>query len=245
METRKSFQEGRTRLTMKGLAKSLQPREKLLRFGPELLTDSELIAIILRTGTQEETVLEMSNRLILTLSEKDMLNSGLNCLKNANLQDFMEIKGIGKTKASQLIAIMEISKRINSKSLEDVDQITSPRIAAEIFMNKLRHETIEQFYVVGLDTKKRIQFVDCISKGTIDCTIVHPREVYSRAISRKSHCIMLLHNHPTGIVEPSKEDIRLTNRLKEVGSIVGIPVVDHIIIGDGLYFSFLEEGLIG
>lgn len=232
------------KLTMKDLSKSLQPREKLLRFGSSSLSDAELLAIILRTGNREETVLEMCERLLFDLSKKDRQSAGLNALRNANLEDFLSIKGIGQSKATQLLAIMEMAKRINQIREIDLEQITSPSKAAKIFMNELRHEYTEEFYVVGLDTKKRIQFVDKISKGTLDATIVHPREVFQKSISRRAHCIMLLHNHPTGVVKPSKEDIRLTERMREVGEIVGIPVIDHIIIGDGVYFSFLEEGMI-
>lgn len=232
------------KITMKEMSKEIQPREKILKYGAETLSDSELIALILRTGNKNETVVEMANRLLLELSLKDRQSSGLNVLRHASFDDFVSIDGIGETKASQMLAIMEIAKRINSNRVIDIDQITSPSKAAEIFMNEFRHQTIEEFCVVGLDTKKRIKFVEKISKGTIDSTLVHPREVFFSAIGKRVHSIMLIHNHPTGVVTPSNEDIKLTKRLEEVGKLLGIPVIDHIILGDGIYFSFLEENLL-
>ncbi|MCD1146909.1 DNA repair protein RadC [Peptoniphilus sp. KCTC 25270] len=232
------------RKTMKDFSQELRPREKLMLKGPESLSDEELLAILLRTGTKEETVLEMSRRLLSEISELNYNYSGLPALIHATLDEFHQIKGIGPAKACELIAMVEISKRIGKGSATEFTSITSPADAVRIFMSEMRFLPIEMFYVVGLDVKKRIQFVDRISKGTVDSAIVHPREVFSKAIARQSHSLILLHNHPTGIVTPSKEDLRLTDRLREAGKILGISVVDHIIIGDNVYFSFLEKDLL-
>ncbi|MDO5037596.1 MAG: DNA repair protein RadC [Tissierellia bacterium] len=229
-------------LSIKDQLKEYRPRERLLREGAASLADEELLAIILGSGIQGENVVDLSSRILRTLGQKDQTLQGIQTLSLATHADLVEIKGIKGAKCAQILALVEIARRMHREKINIQDSITRPSQAANLFMNEMQHLKQEEFHAVGLDSKKRIQYVAMITRGTLSSTLVHPREVFASAISNRAHSLILVHNHPTGQVSPSSEDIRLTERLKEVGSLVGIPVVDHLIIGDGTYYSFLEEG---
>lgn len=231
------------RFTMKEQRLESRPREKLLMYGPETLTDAELLAIILRVGSNRENVVELSQRILNHFASLEPNSQGMNCLKNAGLNELLDIHGIKEAKAAQILAIIEIAKRFNENDHALVQGFTSPSQGAALFMNEMRYLAVEEFRIVGLNVKKRIKFIETISRGTLDTTLVHPREVFKSAIARMAHSIVLVHNHPTGNPKPSQQDIFLTKRLREVGELVGIPVIDHIIIGDGVYFSFVEENM--
>ncbi|SHJ82091.1 RadC family protein [Paramaledivibacter caminithermalis] len=225
-------------LTIKRMPESERPREKLIRYGADTLSNSELLAILIRTGTKEHSALELANIL---LSHED---NGIRFLANSTIEELSKIKGIGKTKACQIIAAVELGNRLSRSLLEVKKRIKTPRDVTDMFINDMRFLEKEYFKVIFLNTKNEIITYETISIGSLNASIVHPREVFNRAIKKSSASIILLHNHPSGNPEPSKEDINITKRLIKAGEIVGIEVLDHIIIGDGNYFSLKENSLI-
>lgn len=223
--------------TIKSIPKDDRPQEKLLKYGANSLSNSELIAIILRTGSKDENVIMLAQRIL----KED--GKGLKNIAEGTLEKFKRYKGINDAKASQLLALSELSKRISTLKIEKI-KISSPNDAAVVMMEEMRYYKKEYFKIILLDTKNNILKVSEISVGSLNCSIVHPREVFTEAIISSSSSIILVHNHPSGEPEPSNEDIVLTNRLVECGKIIGIKIIDHIIIGDGIFYSFKEEGLI-
>ena len=198
--------------TIKDLPLSERPREKLYSYGAESLSNAELLAIIIRTGHKEDTAIDLAQR-ILTLDKK-----GLAYLTNVTLEQLTKIKGIGKCKAAQILAAIELGKRISRWRAEDKIKINSPLTVANLVMDEMRFLDREHFNVVLLDTKNQLLSIENISIGTLNASIVHPRDVFRVAIKKNSNAIILLHNHPSGDPEPSNEDIRITERLVEVGN---------------------------
>lgn len=223
--------------TIKDLPISERPREKLYSYGPESLSNAELLAVIIRTGHKEDSALEVAQS-ILNLDSR-----GLPYLTNVSLEQLTCIKGIGDCKAAQILAAIEIGKRINRWSALDKVKITSPMVAANLVMDEMRYLDKEYFNIALLDTKNQVLSIENISIGTLNASIVHPRDVFMMAIKKNANAIILLHNHPSGDPTPSNEDINITHRLTEVGNLVGIKVLDHIIIGDNRYISFKEKNL--
>ena len=226
-----------TNYTIKSIPADDRPQEKLLKYGANNLSNSELIAVILRTGSKEENVVKLAQR-ILNEDEK-----GLRNIAEGAIEKFKSFRGISDVKAAQLMAVAEISKRISTLKIEKI-KISSPSDAAVVMMEEMRYYKKEYFKIILLDTKNNIKKVSEISVGSLNSSIVHPREVFSEAVVNSASSIILVHNHPSGESEPSHEDINLTNRLDECGKILGIKVLDHIIIGDGVFYSFKEEGLL-
>ena len=226
-----------TNYTIKSIPMDDRPQEKLLKHGANTLSNSELIAVILRTGSKNENVVMLAQRIL----NED--GKGLRNIAEGTAEKFKTYKGINNVKAAQLMALAEISKRISTLKIEKI-KITSPGDAAVVMMEEMRYYKKEYFKIILLDTKNNIKKVSQISIGSLNSSIVHPREVFAEAVANSSSSIILVHNHPSGESEPSHEDIVLTNRLDECGKILGIKVLDHIIIGDGVFFSFKEEGLI-
>lgn len=224
-------------LTIKDIPIQDRPRERLIKFGPEALSNSELLAIIIRTGTKSENALSISNRLIAQ-------NRGLEFLSNCTIQELSQIKGIGSAKAAQIKAAIELGKRLRNYRNDKIISINSPKDAAEIVMEDMRYFKKEHFRVIFLNTKNIVIDVKDLSIGNLNSSIVHPREVYSEAIKKSSASIIVLHNHPSGDPTPSQEDINITRRLIESGKIIGIDLLDHIIIGDGSFVSLKEKGII-
>lgn len=223
--------------TIKELPITERPREKLYSHGPETLSNEELLAIIIRTGTRTESSVELAKKVL----SKD--NRGLVYLRDTTLQELMEIKGIGECKAAQILAAIELGKRINFFHALDKVRINQPNTIANLFMDEMRYLQKEHFRTVLLDTKNQIIVTEEISVGTLNASIVHPRDVFKVAIKRNANSIILIHNHPSGDPTPSNEDINITNRLVDVGNLVGIKVLDHIVIGDNKYISFKEKNL--
>lgn len=215
-----------------------RPREKLILRGAENLTDAELIAILLRTGTRGKSVIQIAHDLIKS-------NTNLACLASKSFQSIIKVNGIKKDKAASLLAAFEISRRVlhQQKWLSQV-KITSPQEIADIFIPLLKDEQKEKFMVICLNTSNKIIKYEVISIGSLNSSVVHPREVFKVAIENSAASLILIHNHPSGNTEPSKDDIAITKKLSESGTILGIPVVDHIIIGVNNYLSFNEKGLI-
>ncbi|MDI3547794.1 MAG: repair protein RadC [Halanaerobiales bacterium] len=225
------------RFTIKELPEEERPREKLLKYGAESLSDAELLAIIIRIGSKERTAVELS---------QDILHyfGGLRALNYLSIRELTQIKGLGPAKAIQLKAVVELSKRLASLSRQAREVIKSPQDVAQLLMPELRFLTQEVFKLVLLDIKNQVIAMPMVSKGGLSSSIVHPREVFKEAIKHSSAAIILVHNHPSGIPEPSRDDISITKRLVDSGKIIGIDVLDHIIIGDGIFTSMKEEGII-
>lgn len=230
--------------TIKEMPEDERPQEKLIKFGPDYLSNAELLALIIRTGNSKgDSAIDTATKVLRSL-RTDNDKNGLNSLKNANLSSLMQVDGIGEAKAAMILAAVQLGIRLAVSSNGTKIRVTSPSIAANYVLSEMSVLEQEHFRVMTLNTKKEINFIREISKGTINMTIVHAREVFRAAISDNAHSIILLHNHPTGDPSPSKEDIGLTKNLIEASKIIGIDILDHIIIGDNRYFSFLEEGLL-
>jgi DNA repair protein RadC len=214
------------------IPKDSRPRERFLKLGPESLSDSELFAILLRTGTRGENVIDMSNRLI--------AEYGLDKLFECSLKELEKIKGIGPSKAMQILTIAEITKRIN-QSKKPVKRITCAQDVFNHFHERVKDEKQENFFVLMLDTKNNVIGEQLISKGILDASIIHPREVFRPAIRNSASKIILVHNHPSGDATPSREDIEITEKLMKAGEEVGIAVLDHVIIGKDNYWNWREQ----
>ena len=219
------------------LPENERPRERILRYGGEVLSNAELLAIILRTGTANENVLNLSSRVIKNCG-------GLNGILNMSAEGFMSISGIGKAKAAEILAVVEISKRFKSFQSGENIKITQPVDAANIVMEKMRSMKKECLKLIMMNTKNIIISIKDVSIGSLNSSIVHPREVFTEAIKNSSASIIICHNHPSGDPTPSNEDINITYRLRECGKLLGIELVDHIIIGEGNYISMKEKGIL-
>jgi DNA repair protein RadC len=224
--------------TIKDLPFSERPREKIINYGVESLSNAELLAVIIRTGDRRQTAIEVAQNLL------KIDNRGLASLVDISLEDLMKVKGIGECKACQILSAIEIGKRIRTRNIHNKIRIDSPSKIVNLMMDELRYLNQEHFKILLLDTKNQIIKIENISVGTLNASIVHPRDVFNAAIKRHANSIILVHNHPSGDPTPSNEDINVTNRLVEVGEIVGIKVLDHIIMGDNRYISFKEKNLI-
>lgn len=224
--------------TIKDFPVSERPREKLERYGAESLSNSELLGIIIRTGNKDKTAIDLGTD-ILKLDKR-----GLSHLRDITMEELQTINGIGQTKAAQILASIEIGKRISYESAESRVRISSPMTVANLFMDEMRYLDKEYFNILLLDTKNQIITKEIISIGTLNASIVHPRDVFKVAIKKNANSIILLHNHPSGDPTPSSEDVNVTKRLIEVGELVGIKVLDHIVIGDNEYISMREKRII-
>lgn len=211
-----------------------KPREKLKNLGLHAVENVELMAILLGSGTKGENVLQLADKVL------DMIKHEL-FFQEISLEDLMEIKGIGLSKASTILAGIELGRRLQLEDNRRSIQINNPQSIADYYYTKLRHEMKEHFCVLLLDTKNRIIAEEKISEGSLNASIVHPREVFKPAIRKSANSVILIHNHPSGDTEPSREDIEVTKRLVEAGEIIGISVLDHIIIGDHQYLSMKKE----
>ncbi len=225
---------------MKSLPVSERPYERCEQFGPEALSDAELLAVILRTGTNGVSALQLA-RQVLTKEENHKNLMGLCYLSR---EQFMEISGIGRVKAIQLQAVVELAKRIARTVPEDMVQLTKPQIIAQYVMEELRFETQECVYAMYFDQKCKLLKRSLITKGTVNASLISAREIFLEAFRCSAVHLVVLHNHPSGNPEPSQEDLRITRDLKQAGRLLQIPLLDHIIIGNHRYFSFAEHGLL-
>jgi len=215
-----------------------KPYEKFLKHGAENMSDAELLAIIIRTGTKDADSVSIGQD-VLKLSDSGY---GLLGLHHITVEDLMSIKGIGQVKAIKIKCIAELSKRLSKASAQLSLQIDNPKTVADYYMEDLRHKENEWIMLVMLDNKNRIIKDEIISQGTVNASILSPREIFLLALRNKAVYILILHNHPSGDPTPSKQDIAITKRVLEVSNLVGIPLIDHIIIGDRKYMSFKEKG---
>lgn len=226
--------------TMKNLPVSERPYEKAMEQGVEVLSDAELLAVILRTGTKDISARALAEK-ILTLGDPP----GLPGLLHHTLPDYKAVRGIGNVKAIQLAAVGELSRRI-WKAVRSGRELVfdHPAVIADYFMEEMRHMEQEHVKLLVLNTKNvLIRDVD-ISKGTVNASLATPRELFIEALRYWGSSVILLHNHPSGDAAPSREDCLFTKRVEEAGKLIGIPLLDHIIIGDTSYVSLKERGIL-
>lgn len=224
-------------MMIRDVPKSERPRERLLRDGALVLSNQELIALVLGSGTRSESVLELAGRVIQHFD-------GLKLLKEATTAELMEIHGIGQAKAVQLCAALEIGRRIKQFPVEETHVVRSPQDVADYMMEEMRHLKQEHFIALYLNTKNAVLHKKTLFIGSLNASIVHPRELYKEALRYSAASFICLHNHPSGNPEPSQEDIEVTKRLTETGKMLGIELLDHIIIGDRRFCSMKEKGYV-
>lgn len=226
-----------TRNDGKGVLTQEQPYERFLRFGPENLTEAELLAIIIRTGTPEKSALELAEE-VLCLAKYP--KEGLLGLHDLTLEDLMSVKGIGQVKAVKLKCLAELSGRISTAKAKEGLNFTSSAQVACYFMERLRHRQTECVMLACLDAKGQLICERKLSEGTVRMSLISPREIFLAALESRAVNIILAHNHPSGNPTPSRSDVELTQQVRDMGAKMEIPLLDHIIIGDNDYFSFRE-----
>lgn len=226
-------------LMLKDLPNDERPREKLLTRGVQSLSNAELLAILLRTGTKEDSVMRVAEKLL-----SEYHTNGLASIANLSPLDFSKIKGIGVVKAITVIAAIELGKRLATNPTNERYVIRSPKDVADYMMARLRYENKEYFISMLLNTKNHVLASPIVSVGSLNASIVHPREIFREAIHYAAASIILIHNHPSGDPSPSKEDLFVTEKLIKAGNLMDIAVLDHVIIGDNTYISLKENGIV-
>jgi DNA repair protein RadC len=226
----------RRRYTIKQLPPELRPRERLLEAGPSALSDGELLGLLFGIGSREKTAVELAGEVI---SEA----GGLHGLYDVSVHELMRVNGIGEAKACILLAAVELGRRIGQVRNPGRPMISSPADVERLLRRRIANLDRENFVVVLLNTKNEVIETSTVSVGTLGASLVHPREVFKPAVRASAASVILAHNHPSGKVEPSREDREVTRRLGEAAGILGIEVLDHVIVGDG-YFSMKEHGML-
>lgn len=221
--------------TIKEIPLNDRPREKMAANGAAVLTDAELIAILLRTGTAEKSAIDIASEMTADGGLYKRL-AGI-----TRLNELTNIKGLGQAKAATVLAALEIGRRIASAKPIEKIHLSCPQDVADFLMPRLRYAAKEQFVVILLNNKNKVIGTEVVSEGSLSSSIVHPREVFAPAILHHAAAIMVAHNHPSGDPKPSIEDEEITRLLLRSGKVLGIPMIDHVIIGDGNYYSFLEN----
>lgn len=221
--------------TIKEIPLNDRPREKMAANGAAVLTDAELIAILLRTGTAEKSAIDIASEMTADGGLYKRL-AGI-----TRLNELTNIKGLGQAKAATVLAALEIGRRIASAKPIEKIHLSCPQDVADFLMPRLRYAAKEQFVVILLNNKNKVVGTEVVSEGSLSSSIVHPREVFAPAILHHAAAIMVAHNHPSGDPKPSIEDEEVTRQLLRSGKVLGIPMIDHVIIGDGNYYSFLEN----
>jgi DNA repair protein RadC len=212
-----------------------RPREKLLSRGPGVLSDAELLAILLRSGRKGASALDHGRALVERFGD-------FRQLATAGVGDLCSVKGLGPAKAAQILAALEIAKRYGERTFRIGEPFRGSGDVYAHFRERLGSEKREHFYAVLLDNKHRKIKDVAVSQGSLTASIVHPRDVFAPVVRESAAAVVFVHNHPSGDPTPSKEDIEITRRLREVGDIMGVRVLDHIVVGDGRYVSFVDDG---
>ncbi len=233
-----SIKNNYKRLKEDSVYRETLPYERFMALGPSALTDAELLAIIIRTGTSEMTPVEMGTQL-LKMSEK--YGGGLSGLHNLTLSEIMSIPGIGEVKGVKLKCIAELSNRIAKSRMGDKVCLKTPRKISDYYMERLCHCDKEHVIVSFLNHQMMLMSDEEISVGTVSQALLSPREIFISAIENRAVYIALLHNHPSGDPSPSLADVKLTQDIRKSGKLLGIELLDHVIIGDHRYYSFLEH----
>ena len=222
-------------MKFKEIPESERPRERLYMYGASKLSNEELLMIILKTGTKDSSIKDLSLNLL-------KLCGGIDKFKNVTINKLIKIKGIGKVKAIELMAVIELAKRMyESTSIKDIIYCTNPSNIIRYFNYLFKDKMQEEFYVIYLDNKKKYLDKRKLFVGSINSSISHPREIFKETYLLSASFIICIHNHPSGDVTPSREDIKITQRIKTIGELHGIYLVDHIIIGNNSYYSFYED----
>lgn len=223
-------------MKIKSWPESERPAEKCISVGIESLSNRELLALLIHSGTAHRSAMELAEEVL----AKD--KSGIVYLREITVQELMSIRGIGPAKAVRIMAAVELGKRVALKPVYRTGKIENDEDVADLFMEDMRHEKREIFKVLLLDSRGGIISAETVSIGELNSTVVHPREVFSKAVKKSAAAMVLIHNHPSGDPSPSAEDCETTNRLVECGRLLGISVVDHLVIGDGKYTSMRAAG---
>ncbi len=224
---------------MKELPSEERPREKIISCGPGVLSNSELIALLIGSGRRDSSAVMIAEKILAGGS-----GAGLRYLTECTAEELCRVNGIGPAKAAVILAAVELGRRISTLPPEKRAKVSSPEAVSALFMDKMRYLKKECFQVLLLNVKNEIIMIDDVSVGGLSSADAHPREIFANSVKKGAANIVLVHNHPSGDPEPSREDVRLTARLVEAGRIMGIQVLDHIVIGDGRYVSMKEMGLI-
>lgn len=227
-------------ITMKERPESERPYEKCLKSGAESLSDGELLAVILRCGTKNCSALELAYALL----DSHPVYKGLAGLYHMDLKLLKEIPGIGNVKAIEILCVLELSRRLARSSLEREQEFSAPEDIAAYYMEEMRHLTVENVKLLLLDGKHRLMKEILLAKGTANTAWIPVRTIFVEALRLEAVYLILIHNHPSGCPEPSREDLIITRKIKEAGELVGIPLSDHIIIGDRCYTSLREQQML-
>jgi DNA repair protein RadC len=224
-------------LTIKSWAEEDRPREKLLSKGRHVLTDAELIAILIGSGSRKETAVELGKRILAEFG------NNLNALAKLSVSDLMKFKGIGEAKAISIVAAMELGRRRKETETAKREKITSSKDIFDVFRPQFLDLPHEEFHVLLLNRSNLIIRKEFVSRGGVSGTVVDPKIIFKIAVEHLASSIILCHNHPSGNLKPSDADISLTKKIKEAGILLEIPILDHLIISDTGYFSFADEGM--
>ena len=221
---------------MKTWASGDQPREKLIHMGSRSLSNAELLAILLRAGTRNRSALDIAREIL------QSHNDSLAVVAKLSVHDLMKVKGIGRTKAVSIAAALELGRRRATENTVQKNQVTTSADAYDLLSPNLGDLTQEAFWIILLDRRSHVLAIEEIHRGGMAAMVVDPKIIFQRAFERKACSIILSHNHPSGSPSPSMEDIRLTEKIKAGGNYMDIRILDHIIIGEGEYYSFADEG---
>lgn len=215
-----------------------RPYEKCEQYGAENLTDAELLAVLLRTGTKGENSLQLAKRIL----HPDFAQEGILNIHQWSMEQLLEIKGIGSVKAIQILCLSELAKRLSKAEAQSGLNFSAPETIAQYYMEDMRHRKKEAMKLLLLNSKTKLIGESELSLGTVNTTLVSPREVFVEALRRNAVAVILLHNHPSGDPTPSKQDILITRRVTEAGRLIGVELLDHIIIGDNCFISLKDKG---
>lgn len=221
-------------MRLKELPKAEMPRERLIKYGASNLSNEDLISILIRTGNKDENVKELSSKILSKIKSISSLN-------DLGLRELTSIKGVGRAKALTILAAIELGKRVNNVTIEDKVVLTNTDKVNEYFSSLIANEKQENLLVILLDNKNRLISYKIMFKGTNNESIVDIKEIFNYAIKERADRLIIMHNHPSGMVEPSESDIELTNKINLSGRIIGIPLVDHLITNGIKYYSFYKE----
>lgn len=220
--------------------KNERPYDKCVELGANALSNAELLAVLLRTGTKGKSALDLANLLLSAECGED----GLLNIHSLSLDKLKKIKGIGTVKAVQILCLSELAKRLAKTNAKERMIFNRPSTIAQYYMEDMRHQKEEHINLLMLNTKSKLLGSKQLSKGTVNSAVITPREIFIEALEKKAASVILLHNHPSGDPTPSENDFLLTKRVKEAGKLIGVELLDHIIIGDNCYVSFVEEHLL-
>lgn len=226
------------RISIKNWAEDDRPREKLLLKGKNSLSDAELIAILIGSGNSEESAVELSKRIL------QSTENSLSKLAKLSVNDLQKFKGIGEAKAISIVAAMELARRRKEENVSNEISIKSSKDAYQVVQTFLSDLPHEEFWILSLNRNNKVKSKTLISRGGVSGTVVDSRIIFKQAIEELASGIILAHNHPSGNIQPSSEDIKITRKIKEAGELLDIRLIDHIIVGEKNYYSFADEGMI-